>query len=81
MDKKKTELHWVAISGATATYYGTFIKLAKDLRHVPDGPFPVKIYTLKNMKKPYNLEELDDHDLISVWHKGQFHPPEYLDNI
>ena len=81
MNKKNTELHWVAVSGALATYYVTFIKLQRDLKRVKDGPFPVKIYTLRNMKKPYNLEKLDEHDLICVWHKGKFHPPEYLDNI
>lgn len=81
MDKKRAELHWVAVSGTLTTYYVTFIKLEKDLKRVTDGPFPIKIYTLRNMKKPYNLEELDEHDLVCVWHKGKFHPPEYLDNM
>lgn len=39
------------------------------------------IYAKKNMKKPYNLEELDRRDLVCVWHKGEFHPPEYLDTL
>lgn len=85
MDKKNTELHWVTIvitiSGSVAKYYTTFIKLARDLRNMPNCTSPVKIYTLKNLKKPYNLAELDRRDLVCVWHRREFHPPEYLDTL